>query len=104
MRHSPDDQQSTYADAQSAYASLSAETRDKLLEWITSTIAPATCIYPYSSYSMKADAEAAVGTYIGNDEFKGAIGVLAQHGAELIEMSEDAIEGSVGRVLGAGIV
>ncbi len=32
------------------------------------------------------------------------IGVFAQHGAELIEMSEDAIEGSVGRTLGAGIV
>jgi hypothetical protein len=32
------------------------------------------------------------------------IGVLAQHGAELIEMSEHAIEGSVGRILGAGIV
>jgi transcriptional regulator with XRE-family HTH domain len=59
--------------AQAAYNSLPGETKDKVCEWITTTIAPATSIYDRNSYSIKHDAEQAIGVYIRNEEFKGAM-------------------------------
>jgi transcriptional regulator with XRE-family HTH domain len=63
-----------YEPALAAYEQLSTPTRDKLGAWIRATIAPAAGIYPYNSYSIKHDAEQAIGEYIiRNDEFKGAM-------------------------------
>lgn len=74
MTHLTEIQHSTsYAIAQKAYGSLSADTKDKLLEWIRTTIAPATGIYDRNSYSIKHDAEAVLRTHITHDEFKGAM-------------------------------
>jgi hypothetical protein len=61
------------ATAQAAYAALPAETRYKLVEWIKTTIAPAKKVYDLNSYSIKHDAEDAIGIYISNDQFKGAM-------------------------------
>jgi hypothetical protein len=76
MKHSTQDLHllpSPLATAQGAYAALPVETRDKLVEWIKTTIAPAKKVYDLNSYSIKHDAEAAIGIYISNDQFKGAM-------------------------------
>jgi transcriptional regulator with XRE-family HTH domain len=59
--------------AQAGYDSLEPEVREKVIEWITANVAPASKIYPYSSYCLKHDAEDAIGHYIRNHEFKGAM-------------------------------
>jgi len=57
----------------SACAAMQPETRDKLVDWIKTTIAPASGICRTSSYGMKHDAEEAIKEYVRNDEFKGAM-------------------------------
>ena len=60
-------------EATAAYAALDSQTQSKLLDWIAAVIAPATRVYPLTSYAIKHDAEEAIGVYIRNDEFKGAM-------------------------------
>jgi transcriptional regulator with XRE-family HTH domain len=60
-------------EATAAYAALDPQTQSKLLDWIAAVIAPATRVYPLTSYAIKHDAEEAIGVYIRNDEFKGAM-------------------------------
>ena len=80
MKHSTDLLPSgPFATAQAAYAALPAETRDKLVEWIKTTIAPAKKVYGLNSYSIKHDAEDAIGSYIGNDHFKAPCWPVATH-------------------------
>lgn len=63
----------SYLVPMTAYASMDADTRKHLLDWIATMIAPANEVYCANSYSIKHDAEAAIGCYITNDEFKGAM-------------------------------
>jgi transcriptional regulator with XRE-family HTH domain len=60
-------------EATAAYAALDSQTQSKLLDWIAAVIAPATRVYPLTSYAIKHYAEEAIGVYIRNDEFKGAM-------------------------------
>ena len=67
-----------FLEALAAYATMTDDHRNKLLEWIALTIAPATRTWPASSYSIKYDFERLTRIYINNEEFKGAM-LIAGH-------------------------
>lgn len=62
-----------YLTPMAAYATLEPDTRERLLEWIATMLAPAAYVYRPNSYSIKHDAEHAIASYITNDQFNGAM-------------------------------
>src|ERR1017187_10040342 len=59
--------------AQAGYDSLEPGMKENVIGWITTNVAAASKIYPYSSYCLKHDAEDEIGQHVRHDEFKGAI-------------------------------
>ena len=59
--------------AQAGYDSLEPGMKEKVIGCITTNVAAASKIYPYSSYCLKHDAEDEIGQHVRHDEFKGAM-------------------------------